>query len=262
MNTYRAHLTDFEQNSCLYTGNYENFSYLAERILPELDFECSKPIALMVSGCLLGFAIAVAAASACCYRHRWEIRYACLKLTQRGQLYQQLVDKTADYEYDAFVVYDIEDREWVNERLVPQLEQHFVRERSVTTDLMNVQQVHGHEIRLCIHERDFPPGQEIISNIWKRMERSRTVILVISKNFTRSQYCNYEMNLARMKSVEKGCNVLIPIVLDWPEVEEVSECLHWVLRKLTYIRWTEHEGESTDFWQTLRTALRLDDNDN
>jgi hypothetical protein len=47
-------------------------------------------------------------------------------LTQRGLRYQQFVDQTVDYEYDAFVVYDIEDREWVNERLLPQLEQNSV----------------------------------------------------------------------------------------------------------------------------------------
>jgi toll-like receptor 2 len=118
-------------------------------------------------------------------------------------------------------------------------------------------------VKLCIHERDFPPGPEIIANIWNKLECSRKVILVVSKNFTDSQYCNYEMNLARLRSVEKGCNVLVPVILEWPDVEQVSECLHWSLRKVTYIRWSDtpwsdREGEQDDFWHKLREALAID----
>ena len=63
------------------------------------------------------------------------------------------------------------------------------------------------------------------------------------------------MNFARMQSVELGRNVLVPVVIEWPDVGAVSECLHWVLSKLTYIRWPENLGEQEDFWMNLRQAL-------
>ena len=169
------------------------------------------------------------------------------------------MDQTVEYEYDAFVVYDIEDREWVNERLLPQLEQNSGYPNCTISELEDVQQISSRSVvKLCVHERDFQPGQEIIANIWNKLERSRKVILVVSKNFTGSQYCNYEMNLARMHSVEKGRNVLVPVILEWPDVEQVSECLHWILRKVTYIRWSDRDGEQDDFWQKLREAIALD----
>ena len=87
------------------------------------------------------------------------------------------------------------------------------------------------------------------------MEHSRKVILVVSKNFTKSHYCDYEMNLARMQSIEQGRNLLVPILLELPDVDRVSDCLHWVLRKVTYLEWPQSDAEKDEFWQKLRMVL-------
>jgi hypothetical protein len=82
------------------------------------------------------------------------------------------------------------------------------------------------------------------------------VILVISKNFTQSHYCNYELNLARLHSVEQGRNLLVPVVLDPVDMESMSECLRWIVRKLTYIQWPRHPTEDrVEFWYKLRQAI-------
>ena len=117
------------------------------------------------------------------------------------------------------------------------------------------------QICLCVHERDFAPGEEIISNIWTKMERSRKVILVVSSNFTTSHYCDYEMNLARMYCVEQGRNLIIPILLELPNVNAVSDCLHWILRRLTYLEWPKQETEQIEFWEKLSEVLRDNDGD-
>jgi TIR domain len=84
------------------------------------------------------------------------------------------------YKCDAFVFDDIEDREWVNERLLPQLEQNSGHQNCTLSELEDVQQTSFHGVvKLCVHERDFPPGQEIIANIWNRLELSRKVVLVL-----------------------------------------------------------------------------------
>jgi hypothetical protein len=197
METHRHRLAEFENITVCFQITTIRFNKLSSDILVTLDFECSKGTAVIVSGTLLGLGLILLATSACCYRHRWEIRYACLKLTQRGQRYQKIMNEPVRYEYDAFVVYDSEDRHWVNEQLLPHLERQ--------TSLQNAtQRIDPEPVRLCVHERDFPPGQEIIGNIWNKMEQSRKVILVISKNFSQSYYCDYETNLARMQSVEQG----------------------------------------------------------
>jgi hypothetical protein len=132
-----------------------------------LDFTCSKPLVVIITGTLLGLILVITSVSIGSYRYRWELRYFCLKLTQRSKQYQLLVDQQTHYEYDAFVVYDSADRQWVNNELLTHLEDQ------ATSD--------GSAIRLCVHERDFPPGEDIIGNIWNKMESSRKTILIVSK---------------------------------------------------------------------------------
>jgi len=257
----RHQMNTFGTYTCLYSNTYVAFSRLSDYILVDLAYECSTKTAVIVSGSLLGLVLLLVAVSACCYRHRWEIRYACLKWTRQGQRYQQIVDRPLHYEYDAFVIYDSGDRNWVNDHLVPHLEERHLadmNDESLRDDSVNG---FSNRLRLCVHERDFPPGHEIIGNIWSRMERSRKVILVVSRNFTESYYCDYEMNLARMQSVEQGRNVIVPILLELPDVEKVSDCLHWILRKLTYLEWPQNEGEQDEFWQRLQDVLSNDGGD-
>jgi hypothetical protein len=250
---YKGNLQNFTNYSCLHKGQYVEFSRLSDHILIDLEFECSMKLALIVAGSLLGVVLLLVASSIVFYRHRWEIRYTCLKLTQRGRRYQMVVDEPVDYTYDGFVVYDSEDRDWVFGHLLPNLEQR---------QLAAVAELHSDAdtlpLRLCVHERDFPPGEHILNNIWSNMEHSRKVIVIISNRFTQSHYCDYELNMARMQSVERCCNVIVPILLELPDVDRVSNCLHWVLRKLTYIQWPEHENEQDDFWSSLREALNGD----
>ena len=87
------------------------------------------------------------------------------------------------------------------------------------------------------------------------MESSRKTILVMSKTFTLSNYCNYEVQLARMHSVETGRNRIIPVMLEPVDMRNMSECLRWIVRKLTYIEWPEHEADREEFWQKLREAV-------
>jgi len=90
------------------------------------------------------------------------------------------------------------------------------------------------------------------------MERSRNVILVISPSFLERKICDYELNLARMESVQKGRNKLIPIILEPIRMEDMSTGLRWIVRKLTYIEWPKEEDleiNRAEFWQALRNAV-------
>ena len=84
------------------------------------------------------------------------------------------------------------------------------------------------------------------------------IILVISPSFARSNYCDYEVQLARMQSVQKGRNLFIPIILEQVEMEAMSDGLRWIVRKLTYIEWPTEDHRETDrkeFWEKLREAV-------
>ena len=236
---HRKQLMNFADYSCLYKGNVVRFSNLTEVVLVDLNFQCSKQIAVIVSASLLGLVLILLAIAVCCYRYRWELRYFCLKLAQRSRRYQLLNDDVT-CTYDAFVVYSNEDSDWVLEELVPHFED--------CTDYQS--------LRLCVHERDFLPGEYIFGNIWSRMEDSRKVILVVSKQFARSNYCNYEIELARMMSVEKARNLLVPVMLENVRMEDMSDSLRWIVRKLTYIEWPQWQPDREEFWQKLRETVR------
>ena len=49
--------------------------------------------------------------------------------------------------------------------------------------------------RLCIHHRDFLVGADIVDNIEQSILRSRKVIVVMSENCLRSQWCMDEIQM-------------------------------------------------------------------
>ena len=235
---HREQLVNFADYMCWYNGKVVQFSNLTSVVMVDLDFQCSKKIAVIASASLLGLLLILIAIAVSCYRYRWELRYFCLKVAQRTRRYQLLVDDTT-FTYDAFVVYSWEDSQWVHDELIPHLEND--------TDHQS--------LRLCVHERDFLPGENILDNIWSKMDESRKVILVISRNFTRSNYCKYEIDLARMLSVEKARNLIVPVMLEDVSMGDMSDSLRWIVRKLTYIEWPRWEPDREEFWRRLRETV-------
>jgi hypothetical protein len=264
INRHRDNFYRFEAYSCFFSGQYVNFSMLEDYILEELEYDCSKSLVVIISGLLLGVVLVLVTLSVICYRNRWEIRYVFIKLTQRGQHYQELYARTVRYNYDAFVVYDSSDRQWVKHELLPHLEEpHAAATTGGEGSDFDEFARRGHTgLRLCVHERDFRPGEDIIGNIWEKMEKSRKVILVISKTFAKSYYCDYEMNLARMQSVEMGRNIIVPVLLGMPDIDGITDCLYWVLRKVTYLEWPQNEEQQSEFWEKLRRTIIDGDDDN
>ncbi|CAB1335894.1 unnamed protein product [Coregonus sp. 'balchen'] len=86
--------------------------------------------------------------------------------------------------YDAFVSYSERDAEWVEEFLVPELE--------------NSQP----PLSLCLHKRDFLPGHWIMDNIINAMDRSRRTLFVLSEHFVHSEWCRYNSILSCLTSVQ------------------------------------------------------------
>lgn len=88
------------------------------------------------------------------------------------------VDSKDNFIYDVFVSYSNQDRDWVLDEFLTNIEK-----RSV--------------INLCLHERDFQVGLSILENIISCMDQSRCLLLVISESFLSSNWCNFEMHLAQ-----------------------------------------------------------------
>ena len=114
-------------------------------------------------------------------------------------------------------------------------------------------------LRLCIHHRDFPPSRSIEENIVDAIEASRKTILVLSSNFVKSNWCHFEVQMARNKLIEKGYDVIVPILLGDFDLNLSSRTLRNILTRNTYLTWEADVDDNMSrdpFWNILHDALK------
>lgn len=68
-------------------------------------------------------------------------------------------------------------------------------------------------LKCCYHERDFLPGQQVIGNIHEAIEKSMSILVVLSENFVQSRFCLHEIEQALHARISQGYNV-IPIKIE------------------------------------------------
>ncbi|VDI31459.1 Hypothetical predicted protein [Mytilus galloprovincialis] len=96
------------------------------------------------------------------FRNRWRLRYMYYMVKNKYQVQNKgKPDDANQYEYDAFISYENKDRVFVHEKLLHCLEQEA-------------------GLKLCIHKRDFLPGNDIAANITSAIHNSRKVVIVMS----------------------------------------------------------------------------------
>jgi hypothetical protein len=140
-----------------------------------------------------------------------------------------------NFQYDVFVSYASEDFLWVRRRLMPQLEDRL-------------------GMRLCIHDRSFIPGQNIVDNITDCVESSKKILMVFSKHFVRSQWCQFELAYCLSHVMEHEDALIVACVDDITSYEMTSAMMA-VLKTTTYIQWENHADAIRSFWGRLEIAL-------
>jgi TIR domain len=147
-------------------------------------------------------------------------------------------DSIETFLYDVFVSYSEQNREWVLEEFIPNVEQR-------------------ESINVCLHERDFQVGYGILENIVSCMDRSRCLLLLVSENFLLSQWCQFEMNLAQHRLLETRREKLILVLLEDIPTRKQPKTLKYLMRTKTYIKWPQNGGkeERQVFWKRLKKAI-------
>ena len=168
-------------------------------------------------------------------RFRWHIHYIYINTGARVRGYKELSD-TKIYQYDAFVSYNKDDLTWVIGCLRNVLE-------------------HKNELKLCLHDRDWLAGVDIVENIQQSIERSRKVVLIITNAFARSNWCQLELTMAQHRLFSEDRDNLILVMK-----EKILDCnmtprLALQLKTQTYIEWDESEMGQKVFWKRLVNAI-------
>lgn len=147
----------------------------------------------------------------------------------------QLHDRE-NYKYHAFVVYCEADSEWVHKT--------FVRKMENEADIL-----------LCIHQRDFDIGETIIGNIDKYLRTSWKVVVVMSNDFAKSEWCQWEVDVILERRRHLGRDVLVLIMLTNIDTKHMTSQLKTLLESTPYLRYQNGAQENL-FWKAAVKSLQ------
>ncbi|XP_077399477.1 toll-like receptor 1 isoform X2 [Vanacampus margaritifer] len=164
-----------------------------------------------------------------------------IRVKRRGKKHSRLL-KNKSFSYHAFISYSHQDANFVSSQLVPTLE--------------------NAGVSLCVHERDFVPGDWIIDNIINCVESSYKTLFVLSKHFVQSEWCNYELFFAQHRAINIQQDYLVFILLEPIPTDCLPKKflrLRSLLRQQTYLEWPKDERKRQVFWASLKSMLRMAD---
>ena len=142
-----------------------------------------------------------------------------------------------EFTYDAFICYSATDSRWVVDQLRPRLEVE-------------------DQLRLCIHQRDWIAGRDIVDNVVDSIENSRKTVLIVSNAFARSQWCHFEMTMAQSRLIRDDRDSLVLVVLEEIAEQYLTTRLRLQLARRTYVEWISDSAIGQQlFWAQLRRAL-------
>ncbi|XP_052072910.1 toll-like receptor 4 [Mytilus californianus] len=233
----REHFVNFNQYKCVLENGSLSISNSFEDIILHFQTNCVNHSHLVVgvSFALFGFISFLIAALI--YRHRWKLRYLFYTAKLRYASQKNMNDR-GQYVYDAFISYSDEIQTFVTKDCIDNLERD------------------GH-LKLCIHHRDFLPGAAITNNITQAIQSSRKTICIITRSFIESDYCMFELNMARMESIhrKKDKSLIFLVFYEQLQPEELPLVLYEIIQKKTYIEYPNDVHGNVIFWEKIKDAI-------
>ncbi|XP_073707793.1 uncharacterized protein [Garra rufa] len=175
---------------------------------------------------------------------KWQLVYAYyLFLAFLNDKKRKQTANHPDFQYDAFISYNVQEEPWVLEELVPKLEDQ-------------------HGLRLCLHHRDFQPGKTIIDNIVDAIYNSRKTVCLITHNYLKSVWCSHEIQVASFRLFDEQKDVLVLVFLEDIPVHQLSPYyrMRKLVKKRTFLQRPKPGEDTRAFWQKLKMAIETKEN--
>ncbi|XP_060522357.1 protein toll-like [Cylas formicarius] len=218
-NNIKVNQTDV---TCQSTGEYLIYTKICEQ---SLQNSLTVPISLTLLFAMLAIALTLY------YRYNTSIKiYLYSKNCCLWCVAEEELDK--EKTYDIFVSYSYKDEDFVQKQLLAQLE-HPQR-----------------PFKVCIHYRDFIPGEFISKQIVDSVLNSRRTLVVLSNNFMESVWGKMEFRTAHTQAITEGRARVIVVIYGDLNEDSLDDEMKAYLKTNTYVKW----GDPW-FWNKLMYAL-------
>lgn len=183
------------------------------------------------------------------------------------------------YDYDVFISYHHDDASFIEDILLPEIEQQ--EERTIESEIVEAKNTiyfieNDDEIvkrnnnindkpskkpkfKVCLHEREFAAGVPITENIVNCVDRSKKTVIFVSRKYMESQWCSYELNLAYHRLVESRRKSFVLVLMEEVPAESRGKVLSYLMVSKTYLKWPGENGTKEDketFWKRFRVFLK------
>ena len=205
------------------------------QILDKLDTDCI-PYAWI--GASIGIFVFTVSISLAVYRYRWKLRYLYYiggRRRHRHTGYNRLFDR------DAFISYAKSEASFIKDKLVPGLEG-------------------GHELKVWVYDRDSLAGASIAENVTHAIHKCKKSVLLLTRQYLKEGWCDYEMNIALVESVVERRSLMI--IVKFEELSEKDLPLDYKrLLKLDNVRsvvFPSHPQNLDSFWAELAEYIQIE----
>ncbi|XP_071083095.1 toll-like receptor 4 [Haliotis cracherodii] len=229
-------IEDMESMTCLMKNGKMNNLRNLDSIIIILDKECRSNGLTTVMTMSILLIIMVGIGLGAGYRHRWKLKYLYYVGRRKYRELENTDQDDQEYQYDAFVSYADKDRCLVIEGMISELEDKA-------------------GLRLCIHHRDFLPGEVIASNIVNAIQNSRKTLIVLSPAFLKSHWCDFEYNMARMEGVSRRQNIVLVVLYEPVDMKDLPKDMAVMLSTNCYLEYNTDVYGSVVFWNSLCESI-------
>lgn len=234
-----VHFSQKNRIKCRYDNETTILLATFTKTLLQLEKECGSYTMLIILMSVALLTVCITVISGLAYRYRWTLRYIYYMTVSKYRRYKpQNIDH--NFSYDAFIAYADEDKSFIVKECIPILE------------------VQG-GMEICIHQRDFLPGEEITNNITNAIHESRKTICIITRSFLDSYYCMFEFNIARMESIYSrgGTNILLLVFYDQLRAQDLPLVMLELVQQDSYLEYPDDEQGNIVFWDKIKEAIAL-----
>ncbi|KAI8778234.1 slit 2 protein [Biomphalaria glabrata] len=177
------------------------------------------------------------------FRYRWQIR---LMLYERKASLRDNVRMQGEFKFDIFIIYSNEDSDWVEKCLLSVVETKW-------------------KLKACIHGRDFRAGAFIVDNMVDCMNSSKRIMAVISSEFAKSSWCNFELKLCQSHVITHDLPSLLVVQMDEIESRDMRSAMYALHNSHTFLMLPDPYAcadekyinqQMEEFWKRLHDSLK------